>query len=109
MKEEMERQCILIADHYGFDFQSNQLIEECAELIQAINKYKRKYMGGQPLVRPVWARDQVMEEIADVEVMLCQIKHLLKIPEYQVEEVARNKIERTISRIEESIKEGRMI
>lgn len=106
MKEEMERQCILIADHYGFDFQSNQLIEECAELIQAINKYKRTHIGGQPLVRPVSARDQVIEEIADVEVMLCQIKHLLKIPEYQVEEFARRKIERTISRIVESIKGG---
>lgn len=109
MKEEMERQCILIADHYGIDFQCNQLIEECAELIQAINKYKRDHIGGQPLVRPVWARDQLIEEIADVEVMLCQIKHLLRIPEYQVEEVARNKIERTISRIEESIEKGRMI
>ena len=109
MKEEMERQCILIADHYGFDFQSNQLIEECAELIQAINKYKRKHIGGQPLVRSVCTWDQVVEEIADVEVMLFQIKHLFGIPEYQVEEVARNKIERTISRIEESIKEGRMI
>lgn len=108
MKEEMERQCILIADHYGIDSQSNQLIEECAELIQAINKYKRKHIGGQPLVRPVSARDQVVEEIADVEVMLCQIKHLFGIPEYQVEEVARNKIERTISRIVESIKEGCM-
>lgn len=109
MKEEMERQCILIADHYGIDFQCNQLIEECAELIQAINKYKRKNIGGQPLVRAVSVRDQLIEEIADVEVMLCQIKHLLRIPEYQVEEVARNKIERTISRIEESIEKGRMI
>lgn len=109
MKEEIERQCILIADHYGIDLQCNQLIEECAELIQAINKYKRKHIGGQPLVRPVCALDQVVEEIADVEVMLFQIKHLLKIPEYQVDEVERNKIERTISRIEESIKKGRMI
>lgn len=106
MKEEMERQCILIADHYGIDFQSNQLIEECAELIQAINKYKRKYIGGQPLVRTVSAWDQVVEEIADVEVMLCQIKYLLKIPENQVEEVERNKIDRTITRIKESIKES---
>ena len=109
LTEAMEKKCLEIARYYGFDAQTNQLIEECAELIQAINKYKRKYIGGQPLVRTVSARDQVVEEIADVEVMLCQIKYLLKIPENQVEEVERNKIERTISRIEESIKKGRMI
>ena len=29
-----------IADHFGYEEQSNQLIEECAELIQAVNRYR---------------------------------------------------------------------
>ena len=30
-----------VADYYGYEAQSNQLVEECAELIQAVNKYRR--------------------------------------------------------------------
>ena len=34
-----------IAEHYGYDAQSRQLIEEMAELTQAINKFWRKRSG----------------------------------------------------------------
>ena len=30
-----------IGKYYGYEAQSNQLVEECAELIQAVNKYRR--------------------------------------------------------------------
>lgn len=102
LTEAMEKKCLEIARFYGFDAQTNQLIEECAELIQAINKYKRKHIGGQPLVGPVSTWDQVVEEIADVEVMLCQIKQLFGITELEVEDVAERKIERTMMRMGES-------
>ena len=29
------------AKYYGYEAHSNQLVEECAELIQAVNKYRR--------------------------------------------------------------------
>ena len=39
-----------IAKYYGYEAQSNQLVEECAELIQAVNKYRRVETGlGQPV------------------------------------------------------------
>lgn len=38
------------AKYYGYEAQSNQLVEECAELIQAVNKYRRVETG---LVQPV--------------------------------------------------------
>ena len=48
------------AKYYGYEAQSNQLVEECAELIQAVNKYRRVETGlGQP-----------------VELMLEQVKYL---------------------------------
>lgn len=64
--------------YYGYEAQSNQLVEECAELIQAVNKYRRARGRGQvlsPLLEPSQAdkdREQValdnlVEEIADVE------------------------------------------
>lgn len=70
------------AEHYGYEAQSNQLVEECAELIQAVSKYRRARGTGQetPLKEQV-ALDNLIEEIADVEIMLEQIKYLLKIPE----------------------------
>lgn len=104
----MEKKCLEIARFYGFDAQSNQLIEECAELIQAINKYKRQYLRGQP-VRELGDKtpiDMIVEEIADVEVMLCQIKQLFGITERQIGEVAERKIERTMMRMEESKERG---
>lgn len=72
------------AKYYGYEAQSNQLVEECAELIQAVNKYRRVETGlGQPVAedKKAIARDNLVEEIADVELMLEQIKYLLQIPE----------------------------
>ena len=49
-------------EHYGKEMQENQCIEECAELIQAINKKHRGLEHNLP------------EEIADVEICLEQLK-----------------------------------
>lgn len=89
-----------IADYYGLDAQSNQAIEEMAELIQALNKLRRAKGVGQATVRttPI-AIKQVIEEIADVEVMLDQLKHLLEIDPAVLESAKRYKLERTLSRI----------
>jgi NTP pyrophosphatase (non-canonical NTP hydrolase) len=104
LTEAMEKKCLEIARYYGFDAQTNQLIEECAELIQAINKYKRQFLRGQPVLESggKTPRDMIVEEIADVEVMLCQIKQLFGITEFEIEDVAERKIERTMMRMEES-------
>jgi NTP pyrophosphatase (non-canonical NTP hydrolase) len=105
MNEAMGKKCLEIARYYGFDAQTNQLIEECAELIQAINKYKRQFLRGQPVRESSdekTPRDMIVEEIADVEVMLCQIKQLFGIKELEVEDVAEQKIERTMMRMVET-------
>lgn len=104
MTEAMEKKCWEIARFYGFDAQTNQLIEECAELIQATNKYKRQFLRGQHVRESgdKAPRDMIVEEIADVEVMLCQIKQLFGITELEIEDVAERKIERTMMRMVES-------
>ena len=55
-----------IADNYGLDSQLDILQEECAELIVAVSKFKR----GKDTAN-------IIEEIADVEIMLDQIVYLL--------------------------------
>lgn len=76
-KDMLER----IADHYGYDSQRVKCIEELGELITALAKDDK---------------DSITEEIADVEIMLVQIKHLLKL---HVMTTKKRKIDRQLDRI----------
>lgn len=79
-----------IADHYGLEGQLHQLIEEMAELTQAICKHFRGYKVERNLI----------EELADVKLMLDQVIYLMGC-ECQVQQVMKQKIERTLERIGE--------
>ena len=61
-----------IAEHYGYDAQARQLIEEMAELTVVLNKEWRARVGY--ISHDEEMRKRIIEEIADVEVMLEQIK-----------------------------------
>jgi NTP pyrophosphatase (non-canonical NTP hydrolase) len=64
-----------IADYYGLDDQLDQLVEECAELIKEVQKYKRakkRRDEGAALL----AKLRILDERVDVEVMLQQIRYL---------------------------------
>lgn len=89
-----------VADHYGYEAQSNQLIEECAELIQAVNKYRRARGLGQ--VTPealIGAKNNLIEEIVDVEIMLEQIKYLMRLCDMDLLKMREYKILRTVERM----------
>lgn len=57
-----------IADHYGMESQIDIMQEECAELVQAVSKYKR-------------GKDDdfshLLEEMADVMIMIEQVLYLI--------------------------------
>lgn len=59
-------------DKWGIDSQLNQVIEECAELIKAIQKWRR-----QPNIT---TEHNIIEEVVDVSIMLMQIKVLFPHP-----------------------------
>ena len=98
----------VIADYYGYEPQSRQLIEEMAELTVALNKFWRctgrmESITGKPTSQFFYAeelteKENIIEEIADVEVMLAQIKYLL-FCEDKVEEIKRKKINRQLQRM----------
>ena len=93
------------AKYYGYEAQSNQLVEECAELIQAVSKYRRaKATGGQPTLNLVF--ENLVEEIADVELMLEQVKYLLQIPEEDIQANKLYKVNRTKERIAKEVLKG---
>ena len=84
----MTKPQILIAaiKTFGEQAQENQTIEECAELIQAIN---HKHRGRE---------HNIPEEIADVEIMLEQLKIINNCAD-EVREIRRQKINRLYQRI----------
>ena len=82
-----------IASELGYEEQSMQLIEEMAELTQGINKHRRYGTFKTHL--------NVVEEIADVLIMLEQIKYLLYIDDKKLNFIIDSKIKRTKKRIAE--------
>ena len=98
-----------IADTYGYDAQSRQCIEEMAELTQAINKFWRKDLKcGQltTLEVPIGSPQElsIVEEIADVEICLAQMKYLLAIRDEDVNKIIEKKLDRQLERIEKECK-----
>lgn len=88
-----------IADAYGYDAQSRQCIEEMAELTQAINKLWRSRGKGQSTEKcESMCMDNVVEEIADVQIMLWQMAYLLGA---DVLPIIEQKLDRQLEGIEE--------
>ena len=91
-----EKRCGEILQHYGVMKQRRQLVEECAELIQAVTKMHR--------ATPADAGNafyNFLEELADVEIMIEQMKQTLTDKELdKLGQIETNKINSQLRRIE---------
>lgn len=74
----------------GKERQLDQTQEELAELIQAINKWKRWDKYGEYTHKEVL--QSLIEEIADVKVTVMQIEHLLNLRDEDIDAVMIEKI-----------------
>lgn len=82
-----EHEILLTAIHsFGEEVQERQAIEECSELIQAIC---HKHRGRE---------HNIAEEIADVEIMLEQLK-IINNCDNKVKEIRKFKIDRLYQRV----------
>jgi len=88
-----------IAEYYGLNPQMDVLIEEMAELIKALSKYKRITNVYCPKIVKEDAIANIAEEIADVEIMLEQVKYLLNITQGDIERIKEKKVLRTLGYI----------
>ncbi|WP_242877619.1 MazG nucleotide pyrophosphohydrolase domain-containing protein [Eisenbergiella tayi] len=95
----MEEKIKIIAERYGYEPQSRQLIEEMAELTQAINKLWRKQNFGESSKEIAEAHDNLQEEMADVLIMIWQLKVLLGIGEGELQNIINTKLDRQLERI----------
>ena len=87
----MQSKLQTIADHYGLFHQLMKLVEELNELaLECAKSWERKSITVN-----------LISELADVEVMLAQIKYLAKIEQSDIDEVKTYKIDRQIQRIKE--------
>ena len=79
-----------IAEHYGLKNQLRQLAEECSELSVESSHSARK---GTTV--------KIIEEMADVMIMIEQVIYLAKIDKCDIEDCINYKINRQLERIEE--------
>ena len=79
-----------IADHYGIDNQLHQLAEECSELAVEASHSARKGVTVK-----------IIEEMADVLLMIEQVVYLSGIAIEDIDECIRFKIDRQLERIKE--------
>ena len=94
MNREQSNKCKEIFQHYGLDSQLRILQEECAELIQAASKYLRAQEAGKPIAQ---AKVALMEETADVMIMLEQIKSIFTTT--ALDAMITSKLNRQLDRI----------
>lgn len=106
--EEMKHKVEKIADTYGFDPQTDVAIEEMAELTKELLKFRRamKTPEAMDYQRNI---DNIVEEMADVQIMLLQLDYLLHIMGYittnEWHTAIMKKLNRQINRIREEEQE----
>lgn len=90
-----------IANHYSFKTQREILVEECAELIQAVQKLKRREKQVLDIANTT-AMQNYIEELADVSIMIEQMIQYMSprlLGDYLV--AITNKLDRQLQRIRE--------
>lgn len=98
-----------IANHYGFESQSRQLMEECGELTQAVNKVwrtmKELETDSDAAIDYEIAEKNLIGEIADISIMIAQIQKLLGINDERVMVEVEIKLDREMDRIKKKQEE----
>ena len=83
-----------IADHYGLQHQLYKSVEELIELVQAVQDYSFKLGMRDDEI----STEHVVDEIADVKIMIAQLEYLLELEE-EVNDRVEFKLNRQMDRI----------
>ena len=76
-------------NQWGMDSQINMAIEEMAELISVLQHYRRKKTWGH-----LATVEDIADEIADVEIMMEQLKFMFGIGSLQLFQIKEKKLNR---------------
>ena len=104
---DLERKLLKIAARYGMTAQTDLLIEEMSELAKALLKYRRAINSAyQPRAKPQTEEElihSIAEEIADVEIVLQQIKYWYFISPTQLNNIKEEKVNRTLALMKKEV------
>ncbi|KKN76626.1 hypothetical protein LCGC14_0368230 [marine sediment metagenome] len=78
---------------WGVEAQLFQTMEEMAELIHALSKWRRQGMGKK-------YRKWVLEELTDVTIMMQQISYMLRIRDKEAEDM----LDKKLNKLEKKLK-----
>jgi NTP pyrophosphatase (non-canonical NTP hydrolase) len=101
MTEKQTEKALEILSYYGEDKQRRQLVEECAELIQAVTKLERAQESGD--VGKITEKTlELVGELVDVRIMVQQITMSLfqEVSKDMIYEQMEYKLQRQLDRIE---------
>lgn len=100
MNEKQTEKALEILEHYGAEKQRRQLIEECAELIQAVTKLERAQDSGD-MAKITEKTLEMVGELVDVRIMLQQITMSLfqDVSKDMIYEQMEYKLQRQLERI----------
>ena len=95
MKAEEKKVFLQAISEYGIQDQTQIACEECSELIKALSKYHRvtKYQSYDKR-KVLRCRNNIIEEMADVGIMLDQLKLMYGITEKAVSDMRSTKVDR---------------
>lgn len=97
----MKGNLLKIVTHYGLENQKRKLVEEVYELLDALAELNYSSMNFSNNLQKML--EHVTEEIADVQVMLEQIKVYWSIKPEDIQRVMEYKINRTLGGIDEEL------
>lgn len=98
-RPEVLQECVAT---YGAEAQVDMAVEEMSELTKALLKYRRKAAQGSKDLEA--ARENILEEVADVIIMLTQLIMIYGGRDF-VQETIENKVDRQIKRLADTERE----
>lgn len=95
----MKEDILKIINHYDVNNQLRKIHEEYFELDEAIIDYKYvEVYKSSPAEK--YHKEHIAEELADVMMMLKQFQYYYEIPDKEIEDVMKYKVQRQLERIE---------
>ena len=91
MKKSLVNKCSTIADHYGPATQEAQAVSELTELSYVLTRRMAQR-------KSTWKAD-LLDEMADVSIMIQQLRLLYNVSDEAFEEKVKEKLDRQLERI----------
>jgi len=105
----MKEKLLKIINNYGIMPQLKYLQSEIFELNEAIIRFEEAYLGDNSNIYCENLKKHIIEELADVEVMLLQLKEYYNINDKDILEIMNQKIDRQLKRIMSEEEKNKLI